>query len=289
MNKTYFEKNADAFGVEIGHLDFKPILAATTDFQEILIADTRKYGRALFLDGIIQSTEADEGMYHEMLVHPVLAHVGLPAKILVAGAGEGASLRELLRHPSVQEIDAVEIDAGMIKAAREHLPSWHRGAFDDTRVTIIEADIFDHLEGFKGGYDAIVVDLLDPIDDDGAFDANCLMFNDCFLSLLKSALNPGGCIVMQIGERTSALKGIFPKLKTFFHWLKPYSVLVPSFHENWTFLLLAAEDKSAYGDAVETAMTDTQKLPTSYFSPLAFKFAAEQAAHFFKASDTNKK
>ncbi|PCI62900.1 MAG: hypothetical protein COB37_06185 [Kordiimonadales bacterium] len=289
MSKTYFEKNADVFGLELGHLDFEPVHTEQTAYQKILIADTRKYGRALFLDGIIQSTEADESMYHEMLIHPVLAHANCPAKILVAGAGEGASLRELLRHPFVQEIDAVEIDASMMMAARNHLTKWHRGAFDDNRVRLIEADIFDHLDGLKGGYDAIVVDLLDPIDETGAFDADCLMFDDRFLQLLKSALNPGGCIVMQIGERKMDLADVFPKLRSYFSWLKPYSVLVPSFHENWTFMLLAEEDRSADEGAVETAMSDTQKLPTSYFSPLAFKFAAEQADRFFHASETDGK
>jgi len=286
FDMVYYEQNAASFGLKIGHPDFKIVHQQTTEFQGILIAETQKYGRALFLDGVIQSTEADEGIYHDMLVHPVMAHVKAARKILVAGAGEGASLRELLKHSSVEHIDAVEIDGGMIRAAKEHLPSWHKGAFADDRVTVLEADIFDHLETTgSDAYDGIIVDLTDPIDADGEFCADSLIFNKDFLKLLQTALKPGGCMVVQAGERLSALGQVLPLLKRQFSWVQPYSVFVPSFYGNWTFLLLADEDKSSPQRGIEAALTAQESLSCGYFSRLAYLHAAEQADRFFTAAE----
>jgi len=279
---VFFEKNSASFGLEIGHPEFEVIHQITTEFHEILIGETQKYGRALFLDGVIQSTEADEAIYHEMLVHPVMVHTQNAEKVLVAGAGEGASLRELLKHTSATQIDAVEIDGGMIRAARAHLPNWHKGAFDDARVSVFEADIFDHLSAAgSAAYDAILVDLTDPIDEDGEFCADSLTFKPEFLTLLQTALKPGGVIVMQAGERLAGLGQMLPKLRQRFTWVQPYSVFVPSFHGNWTFLLLATEEKSGRKQEIEAKLQELEQLQLSYFSRLAYLHAAEEAERFF--------
>jgi len=284
---VYFEKNSATFGLEIGHPNFKIVHQEATEFQEILIGETQRYGRALFLGGVIQSTQVDEAIYHEMLVHPVIAHAKTARNILVAGAGEGASLRELLKYKSVTKIDAVEIDGGMISAARNHLSEWHCGAFDDARVTVYEADIFEHLNVVGAdAYDCIIVDLTDPIDADGEFYADSLTFKPAFLDLLQSALRAGGCIVMQAGERLAALGGMLPTLEQRFTWVQPYSVFVPSFHSNWAFLLLADEDKTAGDPTDSTALVGQDALPCRYFSELAFAHAAEQADRFFKAQSS---
>ena len=278
----FFEKNSATSGLKIGHPNFEVIHQCTTGFQEIIIGETEQYGRALFLDGIIQSTEADEAIYHEMLVHPGIAHTKTARNILVAGAGEGASLRELLKHASVVKIDAVEIDGGMVQAAQNHLPGWHCGAFEDERVTVYETDIFDHLAAAGAdAYDYIIVDLTDPIDPDGEFCAESLIFDSAFLRMLQDALRPGGCVIIQAGELLPALAQVLPALKQQFSWVRPFSVFVPSFHGKWTFLLLAAEDKSAERQEIEIRLKALEQLPRRYFSGEAYLQASKEADVFF--------
>src|SRR5919202_2913354 len=105
------------------------LLASRTKFQKLEIADTVSYGRALFLDDKIQSAELDEFIYHEALVHPALVLHPQPRSVLVVGGGEGAALREVLRHRTVERAVMVDIDAEAVAACREYLGAWHQGAF----------------------------------------------------------------------------------------------------------------------------------------------------------------
>ena len=108
---------------------------ARTDHQHLLIFKNRAFGRVLALDGVIQTTEADEFIYHEMMVHvPVLAH-GSVRRVLIIGGGDGASLREVLRHRAIQQVIQVEIDPSVIDLCRQYLPNHSKGAFEDPRAT----------------------------------------------------------------------------------------------------------------------------------------------------------
>ena len=111
-----------------------------TRFQEVRIVETRPYGLALFLDGAPQSAVADEFVYHEALVHPALVAHPSPRRVLIAGGGEGATLREVLRHPTVEQATMVDIDGELVELARRHLEPMHRGAFDDPRARVIVGD-----------------------------------------------------------------------------------------------------------------------------------------------------
>ena len=105
-------------------------------YQDIAVVETREVGRALFLDGVVQSTDHDEARYHAHLIHPVRELVSKRRRVLVAGAGEGASLRELLSDSEIESIVAVEIDRRVVEVCREYFPHWHAGAYDDARVDL---------------------------------------------------------------------------------------------------------------------------------------------------------
>jgi spermidine synthase len=122
------------------------LLEIQTTYQAVGIYDTVSYGRALFLDGKIQSAEQDEFIYHEALVHPGLVCHPAPRRVLIAGGGEGATLREVLRHNTVQEAVMVDLDAEVVEAARRHLTKWHAGAFTDPRTRLLHADARAYLE-----------------------------------------------------------------------------------------------------------------------------------------------
>ncbi|MGB9893738.1 MAG: spermidine synthase, partial [Candidatus Saccharicenans sp.] len=103
-------------------------------FQKIEIIENDFYGRVLFLDGLVQTTERDEFFYHEMLVHPALACHPRPEKVLIIGGGDGGALREVLRHP-VKKAWLVEIDQEVIRACQKYFP-WLDKALSDPRAEL---------------------------------------------------------------------------------------------------------------------------------------------------------
>ena len=175
------------------YLDVRAVLhAERTAHQEILIFDTRRFGRVLALDGIVQTTERDNRFYHEQLVHvPMFAH-GAARRVLIVGGGDGGCLREALRHDGAR-VTLVEIDEAVIRASRRFLPALSEGAFDDPRATVEIADGFDHVRGAGANYDIVLVDSPDPIGPARA------LFSGEFYAACRERLNPGGILAAQCG------------------------------------------------------------------------------------------
>lgn len=213
---------------------------ARTEYQEVLIAETEAYGRALFLDGSIQSAEADEALYHEPFVHPALVLHGAPRRVLVAGAGEGATAREVLRHPSVESVLTVDLDDQVVEACKEHLPRWHQGSFEDPRVELRYEDVQDTLEAARPGFfDAIFLDVTDPMENGPAVD----LFTVKFFRKVARALADDGIMVIQAGEleprEVQTTTAVRSTLAAVFPWVTLGHSYIPSFHGLWGFALAA--------------------------------------------------
>jgi len=169
-----------------------------TAHQDLIIFENQRFGRVLALDGVIQTTEGDEYVYHEILVHmPVLGH-GSAKDVLIVGGGDGGALREVLRHPAVERAVMVEIDASVIEFCREHLPNHSAGAFDDARAEIVIADgaafVAETGETEAGRrFDVIIIDSTDPIG------PGEVLFSETFYAGCKRCLTPGGVLVTQNG------------------------------------------------------------------------------------------
>ena len=112
----------------------KTVFSKETRYQRVDIIDTIPFGRCLVLDGKIQSSEADEFIYHESLVHPAMLCHRNPKNILVIGGGEGATVREVLMHNTVQHVTMVDIDSEVVKLCQTHLTAFHKDSFDDERL-----------------------------------------------------------------------------------------------------------------------------------------------------------
>ncbi|TYF70330.1 polyamine aminopropyltransferase, partial [Enterobacter hormaechei] len=111
-----------------------------TDHQDLIIFENAAFGRVMALDGVVQTTERDEFIYHEMMTHvPLMAH-GQAKHVLIIGGCDGAILREVSRHRSVETITMVEIDAGVVSFCRQYLPNHNAGAYDDPRFTLVIDD-----------------------------------------------------------------------------------------------------------------------------------------------------
>ena len=127
------------------------------------IRDSPCFGRVLALDGVVQTTEADEFIYHEMMAHvPLLAH-GQATEVLIIGGGDGGMLREVVRHPNVKRVVQVEIDQAVIEMSERFLPQHSRGAFQDPRVEIVIADGLQFVQETALRFDVIISDSTDPV------------------------------------------------------------------------------------------------------------------------------
>lgn len=137
------------------------LFAAKSPYQRIDIFESDFYGRVFSLDGITMTTERDEFMYHEMLVHvPMFMHPN-PKKVLVIGGGDGGSVREVLKHPTVEKVVMCEIDELVVKAAKEYL-HYTANKLDDPRVELVFEDGSKFIKQFKNEFDVIIIDSTDP-------------------------------------------------------------------------------------------------------------------------------
>jgi spermidine synthase len=211
------------------------LYSGRTKFQSIEIMKSPSFGKVLVLDGKIQSSEVDEFIYHELLVHPpMLAHPG-PEKVFVAGGGEGATLREILRHPSVKKAVMVDIDADVIKVCKKYLPEYHAGAFDNKRTKVYNTDARKWLAESKEKFDVIIIDLTEPVEKGPAY----LLYTREFYQIVKSKLTKDGVISVQSGCASYTellnLKAVSHTLKSVFPIVSIYQADIPSFGGPWGF------------------------------------------------------
>ena len=164
-----------------------------TDHQRLRVIENPRFGRVLTLDGVVQTTEGDEYIYHEMMAHvPILAH-GAATDVLIIGGGDGGMAREVLRHRSVAHVTMVEIDEGVVTFSKEYLPSLSQGAFDDPRLDLVIADGAAFVAETDRTYDVIIIDSTDPIG------PGEVLFTDTFYGRAQRCLRPGGILVTQNG------------------------------------------------------------------------------------------
>lgn len=202
-----------------------------TAFQTIDVVDTDVFGRALLLDGHIQLTEMDERAYHEALVQIPLLALPQAKAALVVGGGDGGVIRELARHEGLERIDMVEIDEGVVRVCREHMPSLSDGAFDNPRVHLHLADAFPFVKESTQKYDLVVVDSTDTYEEEEG-EISEILFTDEFYGDLRRILAPGGIVVTQADNNVfcpysmEEIKAMFARV---FPRVGSYQALVPSF------------------------------------------------------------
>lgn len=171
----------------------KLLYDSETDHQRIRVFENATFGRVLTLDDVVQTTEADNFIYHEMMAHvPILAH-GAARRALIVGGGDGGMAREVLKHTAIEHVTMVEIDAGVVDFSKEYLPMLSDGAFDDPRLDLVIADGAQFIRETDGGFDVIIVDSTDPIG------PGEVLFTDTFYGHARRAMTPGGILVTQNG------------------------------------------------------------------------------------------
>lgn len=217
---------------------FKNVLCQIqTKVQKITIIDTHNYGRCLILDNEFQSSEVDEFIYHEALIHPsFILHPGIE-RVLIIGGGEGATLREVLRYKSVKKVVMVDIDSEMVASAKKYLPSFHSGSFDDSRLELVIEDGRKYLERTNEQYDAVVIDVNDPLEGGHSYK----LFTIEFYKIIATKLKADGIVIVQSGaasiKENEVFTSIYNTLSKVFPHVFPYVTYVPSYALQWGFIM----------------------------------------------------
>ncbi len=205
-------------------------------YQNIEIVELPEYGRALVLDGLVQSTEIDEHIYHESLVHPAMITHPEPRDVLIIGGGEGATLREALKHNTVQEAVMVDIDEDVVNLSKEYLKNHHQGAFNDKRAKVIIEDGKKFIEKTDKKFDIIILDLTDPYASEPAQD----LYTEQFYQKVYEKLRDDGIMVTQAGSSfyyEQTYEKVLNSIKKVFPIIKEYNVWIPSFGYACNFII----------------------------------------------------
>jgi len=227
-----------------GHTVKQRLFKGSSQYQQVQILQLGSFGKCLMIDDHVQSSEMDEFIYHECLVQPVMTLHPNPKRVFIAGGGEGATAREVLKHKTVEKVVMVDIDDIVVKVSKEHLPHHHAGSFQDPRFVLIQADAKAELENATEKYDVVIMDLPDPIEEGPAF----LLYTQKFYEMLKTKLNAGGLLVTQSGpggptSLSECFSPIHHTLKSVFPDVIPYYYYVPSFGDCNGFNLASVDGK----------------------------------------------
>lgn len=239
------------------NMTLKSMLHSTNSkYQKIDVIDTY-FGRTLITDGKTQSAEFDEFAYHESLVHPPLLKSALlagddsakPRSVFIGGGGELATAREVLRHGSVERLVMVDLDEAVIDVCKKYLPEWGGEAVaSNPRMELIVGDAYAYLMSTTEQFDAIIMDISDPIE----AGPGIMLYTQEFYAHAKSLLkSPNGVFVTQAGcadsippqhaldgaQDTACFGPIQNTLRTVFDCVVPYSVNIPSFGSDWGFVM----------------------------------------------------
>ena len=262
--KVFTETLYDALGQSF-RID-KVYFESKTEHQHLMIFHNAHLGRVMVLDGVVQTTEADEFIYHEMMAHvPLLAH-GNAKQVLIIGGGDGAMLREVLKHDTVEQVTMVEIDQAVIDMAKEHLPNHSQGAFDDPRANIVIANGMDFVRDTDQDFDVIISDSTDPIG------PGEILFTDDFYAQCRRILRTNGVVVTQNGVAFFQLDEVQTtarRMSNHFTDTSFYSAAVPTYYGGIMTFAWGSNSPSLRGVDTETLQHRFNRagLRTRYYTP----------------------
>lgn len=237
-----------------------------TDHHHLIVFSNELFGNVMALDGVVQTTEKDEFIYHEMLAHvPMFAH-GKVKRVLIIGGGDGGILREVLRHPEVDQVTMVEIDAAVVEMGKKYFPNHSQGAFDDPRLKLIIDDGVEFIVNNQEKFDVIISDSTDP---EGPGE---VLFTSRFYQGCKNSLNPNGIFVTQNGVsfmQLDQIKQTYQRFKDLFvdRWF--YTTAVPTY-VGGNMMLSWGTDNQDYRKLSESSLQqrfDAAGIKTRYYNP----------------------
>ena len=239
------------------------LYSAESDFQKIDIIDTYEFGRVLVIDNWTMVTEKDEFIYHEMITHVALATNPNIKNVLVIGAGDGGTVRELTRYNNIINIDMVEIDKLVVDASIEHLP-FTSCKLNDPRVNLYFEDGIKFVKGKENLYDLIIVDSTDPIGPgEGLFTTE--FYTDCYNSLTKKGILINQCESPYYPHNAYEMKRSYGKLNNLFNICKAYQYHMPTYPSGHMIFCFASKVLDPVKD-LNTEKWNSLGLATKYYN-----------------------
>ncbi len=253
-----FENNT-AFAVHYT----KKLYEAQSEFQKIEFYETPVMGRVLSLDGCFMVTEKDSFVYHEMITHPAGAMTPHPESALVIGGGDGGTVTELVKYPSLRSITLCEIDGEVVSTCKRFFPEISSG-LSDSRVKVVCLDGAAYVKQFQDEFDIILIDSTDPVGPGKA------LYEMDFYRSIKNALKNDGVATFQtespffmadvFSDTVKNLRSVFgPECAT------PYLSVIPSYPGAlWSFTMCSNEPKDAFNP--QSGLSDELLKSLNYYN-----------------------
>lgn len=261
MELWYTEQHTDnvRFSIKVD----KPLYSRQSEFQRIDVFNSKEFGNFFTLDGLMMVTEKDEFIYHDMIVHVPMATNPMIKNVLVIGAGDGGTVRELTRYSTIEHIDMVEIDKMVVDVCREYLPQT-ACKLDDPRVQVYFEDGLKFVRSKENAYDLIVVDSTDPFGPgEGLFTKE--FYGNCF-----KALKEDGILVNQhespyYAEYAKSMQRAHKRMREFFPVCRVYQAHIPTYPSGHWLFGFASKTYDPLTDLDEQAW-NSLALKTKYYN-----------------------
>ena len=275
MSQIFSETLHDGYAQSFGMREI--LFESRTEHQHLVIFNSDSFGRVMALDGVIQTTERDEFIYHEMLAHvPLFAH-GAAKDVLIIGGGDGGLLREVLKHPEVERVVQVEIDRAVIDLCVQYFPNHSQGAFDNPRAEIVIGDGIDYVCTTDRRFDVVLSDCTDPIG------PGEVLFSSRFYEGVARCLNKGGIFAAQNGSaflQPDEVTTTYQRLSPYFRDCNFFTASVPTYVGGAMALAWASDDAALRNAQQETLQKrfEAAAIDTRYYNPAvhAASFALPQ-------------
>ena len=246
----------------------KLVYKGKTPYQSVLIFDNPVFGRVLVLEGIVQLSEKDEFIYHEMLVHPVLFSYPKPERVLIIGGGDGGTLREVLKHP-VKEAVMVDIDKKVVELLKKHMPFVSNRAFKDKRTNLVIGDGLEFIKQYKNYFDVIFIDGNDEVG------AATKLYGEKFYKDVYKALKKDGIVSAQIGSISldfeTLVNRAYKRFRKLFPFAQIFKLTMPSYHCGEYGFVAASKKVDLAGVSPQTIKRGFKKVAATkkfrYYSP----------------------
>lgn len=260
-NEFYHRQTGLTIGIE------QVLFSKQSSFQNVEIYQTDTWGKLLVIDGMVMLSEHDEFVYHEMLSHVPLNTHPDPRQVLIIGGGDGGTAREVLRHPSIEQVDLVEIDETVIQACQDLMPEI--GDWNNPKLNVRITNGIEHIKESRDRYDVILVDGSDPVGP--AVD----LFRKEFYTYCHQALRDNGVMATQcespwVASYYPHMKEVYDSMNELFAIHQPYLASIPLYPAGlWCFMLGSKSQNPLNEQAVKRAESNTTSpdIPFRYYNP----------------------
>jgi len=272
LDGSWYTESSDELGLGFSLKITEKLHEETSEYQTIAVYETETFGRLLTIDGLVMLTDRDNFVYHEMMTHPAIFSHGRVKNVVIIGGGDCGTLREVLKHDSVEAVTQIDIDERVTRVSEQYFPALV-DSNDDPRATLaFEDGVAWMANAAAGSVDLIIIDSTDPI---GPAEG---LFNEAFYVQCHRVLAEHGMLVQQsesplahsdlIGQMHGGFK------RAGFAATHLISFPQPSYPTGWWSATLAARDDLA----LAMPPTEDADFHTEYYTSAMHHAAFAQPA-----------